>query len=465
MKQKIPRILIAGTGSNCGKTTLTCGLLSALKKTKIKVAAFKCGPDYIDPMFHKEVLETKSGNLDMYLCGEEMTKYLLAKNSYGLDISIIEGVMGVYDGLSFDNDDYSANYIAKKTDTPIVIVVDVKGKGFSLGAEISGYLKYRDNMIKGVILNNCSKMMYPIYKKMLKEQLDVDCYGYLPYIKGAEIGSRHLGLITSEEISDIKEKMNSLGEVCKESLDIEGLLKLGESVSDLEFENPELINEIEKNNKKHNIDENKIPVAIARDRAFSFYYQDVIDVLEDMGIEFVDFSPIYDKNLPKGVKALILGGGYPELYAKELSNNEEMRNSIKKAVKNGLPTYAECGGFMYLGESITVDGRTYPMVSAIPGNSKMTDKLVRFGYKELMAKSDNMLCQKGGTIRAHEFHYSDTDYYGNGFEAKNKRGRVWDTAFATMTLYAGYPHIHLLGNTDFLKSFVEKIKKNNEEKE
>lgn len=461
MKQKIPRILIAGTGSDCGKTTLTCALLSALKKSGINVAAFKCGPDYIDPMFHTEVLNTKSRNLDMYLCGEETTKYLFAKNSKGANLSVIEGVMGLYDGLNFDNDDYSANYIAKETDTPTVLVVNVKGKAFSLAAEVSGYVKHRPNKIAGVILNNCSKMMYYAYKKLLKGELDLDCFGYLPHVAGSEIGSRHLGLITSEEIDDIKNKMDKLGEVALESLDLEGLIKLGETADELEYEVPKLVSEIIEN-KERIAKLEKIKVAIAKDKAFCFYYQDIIDTLEDMGLEFIEFSPISDKKIPDGVKGLILGGGYPELYGKELSENKSMLESVKKAVENDMPTYAECGGFMYLGESITKDDETYKMVGAIKGNSKMTDKLVRFGYKVLTANSDNILCNKGERIKAHEFHYSETDRYGSGFEAKNIRGKIWQTAQLTESLYAGYPHIHLWGNPDFMKSLVEKIRRYNE---
>ena len=445
MERKIPRILIGGTGSDCGKTTVTCALLSALKNKGHRINSFKCGPDYIDPMFHSKVLGTKSRNLDIFLCGEETVKYLLSRDSKGSELAVIEGVMGLYDGKGFKDDSFSANHIAKLTKTPTILVVNIKGKSLSLVAEIKGYLGFMENRIAGVILNNCSEGMYAIYKNLLEEN-GIKAYGYLPKVPEASIGSRHLGLVTAEEISDIKKKMDLLGKAAEKSLDLDGIMKLGEGAETLEHEDLTIL---------RGRDESSVKIGIARDKAFCFYYEDVLEMLEDLGARLIPFSPVEDEHLPCGINGLILGGGYPELHIEKISQNKSMLNEIKKASEDEMPIYAECGGFMYLGESIEISGKKYKTVGAIKGNSRVTKSLVRFGYKDLEANVDNVLCRKGESIRCHEFHYSDTDNYGTGFTASNGRGRTWLTGKATKSMYAGYPHLHLWGNPGFAKSFIE----------
>lgn len=438
--------MVVGTGSGCGKTTVVCGLLKALKDRNHSIASFKCGPDYIDPMFHSEIIGTKSRNLDLYLCSADTVKYLLAKNSQGADYSIIEGVMGMYDGLGFDNDIYSANHIARETNTPEILVVNARGKSISLLAEITGYLNFMENNVHGVILNNCSKGMYPVYKKMIEEKLKLRVYGFMPQIKEAEIGSRHLGLVTAEEIDDLRSKVEAMGKAAEENLDLEGILSLAEAAPLLFFE------EI----KVEPVCQEKIRIGVARDKAFCFYYEDNFKLLEALGAELIYFSPLQDKSLPEGINGLILGGGYPEEYLQELTENRAMMASIKAAVTKGLPIYAECGGFMYLGETITKDRKTYETVGAICGNSHMTEGLVRFGYKLLTANGDNLMCSAGEQIRCHEFHYSDTDHHGDGFTAEKTSGKTWQTVQATDTIFAGYPHIHLWSNIRFAENFVRK---------
>ena len=451
MKDRIPRILIAGTGSGCGKTTVTCGLLSALRQSGMRTSAFKCGPDYIDPMFHKEVLGTDSGNLDLYLCGEETVKYLLARGGRRAELTVTEGVMGLYDGRGFNDDRCSANHISRLTETPVVLVADVKGKSLSLAAELNGYVNFRENRIRGVILNHCSAAMYPEYAELIRRETGLPCFGYLPNVPEAEVGSRHLGLITAAEIADIRQKMDALGKVAGECLDMDGLRALAETAPELSYEEPEILREISPGAR--------YPVAIAKDRAFCFYYRDALELLEQMGAELIPFSPLTDSHLPTGSCGLILGGGYPELYAETLSGNKTLLKEIRTAVRGGLPTYAECGGFMYLGQSITTAEGRFPMAGAIPGNSRVTGHPVRFGYKELTARRDNLLCRRGGRIRCHEFHYSDTDDYGDGFEAVNSRGRSWETGQVSPSLYAGYPHLHLWGNPEFARSFMDAVRR------
>lgn len=440
----VNRIMIAGTGSGCGKTTVTCALLKALSDKGQNPCAFKCGPDYIDPMFHTEIIGTPSRNLDLFLCGEETVKYLLADTMEEVNggIAVIEGVMGMYDGMGFADDCFSANHIAKVTDTPQILVTGVRGKSLSLLAELTGYLNFATNNIKGVILNHCSAGMYPFYKKMIEENLPVKVYGYLPKLPEAEIGSRHLGLVTAEEISDLKEKIAVLGQAAIESLDLDGIGVLAESAGDLSWKIPQI----------HAVTEGT-RIAVARDKAFCFYYEDNFKLLRKLGAEPVFFSPLTDSSLPENISGLILGGGYPEEYLYELSENTDMLEAVRKAGEAGLPVYAECGGFMYLGETITKDGQTFRMAGLISGNSHMTDGLIRFGYKTLTANCDNLMCKKGESIRCHEFHYSDTDCHGEGFTAV-KGNRTWQTVQAKETVFAGYPHLHLWSNPAFAENFV-----------
>lgn len=443
----INRIMLAGTGSGCGKTTVTCALLKAFVLKGIKATGFKCGPDYIDPMFHSEIIGTKSRNLDLFLCGENTVKYLLSENGKGADISVIEGVMGLYDGLGFTDDGFSANHIARATKTPEILVMGVRGKSLSLLAELSGYLNYAENNIKGVILNQCSSGMYPVYRKMIEEAFpDVKVYGYLPRIPEAELGSRHLGLVTADEVADLKEKTEALGAAAASSLDIEGILKLSQSAPALEFEEISV--------KSVVFGKEKPRIAVAKDKAFCFYYEDNFRLLEKLGAEIVFFSPLKDEKLPEHISGLYLGGGYPEEHLKELSENRAMLREIKEAVLDGLPTFAECGGFMYLCESIEKDGFVYETAGALPGSSHMTQGLVRFGYKTLTANRENLMCGKGDSIRCHEFHYSDSNCHGNGFTAE-KGKRTWQTIQASDTYFAGYPHLHLWGNIAFAENFVK----------
>ncbi len=440
----VNRIMIVGTGSGCGKTTVTCALLKALLDTGQNPCAFKCGPDYIDPMFHTEIIGTPSRNLDLFLCGDEMVKYLLADAMEEVNgsIAVIEGVMGMYDGIGFADDSYSANHIARITDTPQILVTGVRGKSLSLLAELTGYLNFAANNIKGVILNHCSSGMYPVYKKMIEENLPVKVYGYLPRIPEAEIGSRHLGLVTAEEITDLKDKIAVLGQVAAESLDMDGLMQLAQNAGELSWEIPQ-IQAVTEGTR----------IAIARDKAFCFYYEDNFKLLRKLGAETVFFSPLTDSCLPQNISGLILGGGYPEEYLYELSENTDMLDAVRIAGEAGLPVYAECGGFMYLGKTITKDGQTFRMAGLISGNSHMTDGLVRFGYKTLTANCDNLMCQKGESIRCHEFHYSDTDCHGEGFTAV-KGNRTWQTVQAEKSIFAGYPHLHLWSNPAFAENFV-----------
>lgn len=438
---KFNRIMIAGTGSSCGKTTITCALLKSLMNKGLKVASFKAGPDYIDPMFHTRITGTKSRNLDMLLCGENTTKELFVKNSQGMDISLVEGVMGFYDGLGMNSTNYSSNDLSNKTDTPVILVVNCKGMALSVAALIKGYLEFAENNIKGVILNGISLGMYPYYKELIENNNGIRVLGFMPNLPEASIESRHLGLVTAGEIEDLKDKIEILAKNADQFIDLNALLEIASTAPTISYR-PSTVDKL-----------GKTRVGIARDNAFSFYYEDVIDLFKELGAEIIPFSPLNDKSLPEDIEGLIIGGGYPELYLDELSKNYSMLESIRTAIYNGIPTYAECGGFMYLGKTIEAS----PMVNVIKANSVLTERLQNFGYVDLKADEDNLLCKKGESIKGHEFHYTSSDFEGESFIAtKISNGKKRACILAKENIFAGYPHLHLWGKVDFAKNFIIK---------
>lgn len=437
------RLMVAGTFSGSGKTTMTCAILEALLHRNLKTASFKCGPDYIDPMFHSEVIGAKSRNLDLFLLGENTTKYLYLKNSSGMDISVIEGVMGFYDGLSMDSDRCSSYALSETLLAPVVLTVKMSGMALSAAALVKGFLDFKKNRIKGLLLNGVSEAMYPSYKKMLEEALPVKVYGFLPHLPEAELKSRHLGLVTAEEVVTLRQKMDLLREAAEKYIDLDGLLELAETSPMLTCTEPKFVKG------------SPVRIAVARDRAFNFYYEDSLELLRLLGAELVPFSPLGDRRLPDGISGLFIGGGYPELYAKELSRNESMKYSIYTAIKGGLPTMAECGGYLYLGKELS----GYPMVQVLGHKSQMTDRLQNFGYTVLTSNRDSLFGPKGSSIKGHEFHYGKSDDDGKDFHAEKPSGtRPRETGVLTPSLYAGFPHLHLWGNIEFAKQLMERVR-------
>ena len=430
----VPRLMIAGVSSGSGKTTVTCALLAELVRRGYKTAAFKCGPDYIDPMFHSEVTGARARNLDLFLSDEETARRLLAQNAAGCDITVIEGVMGYYDGLATGTR-ASACHVARATGTPAVLVVDGKGMSASIAAVVTGFLRLREgNNIRGVLLNRVSAGAYLALKELIERETAVKVYGYLPVLKECGIASRHLGLVTAAEVRGLKQKLDTLARELGKTVEVDALVELAGQAPPVEYcaqEFPRL--------------DKPVKVAIARDHAFCFYYQDNLDLLGQMGIQLVPFSPLCDTALPEGASGLLLGGGYPELYAKQLSGNAGLLAAIRQKITGGLPCVAECGGFMYLHESMEDgEGVPYPMAGVVRGRCVKTDKLNHFGYIELTAKKDGLLHKAGQAARAHEFHYWQSDAAGDGYAAqKPPRGQSRDYVHSTDTLYAGFPHLYL----------------------
>lgn len=433
-----PRILVAAPGSGSGKTLLTIGLLTLFQNRGIRCRSFKCGPDYIDPMFHKYVLGIDSCNLDSFFLPQEELRVLFQKRAADAELSILEGVMGYYDGIGGNSTAASTYEVAKITDTPVILVLDGKGSSLSLAAQVKGFLDYRkDSHICGVILNKTNKMVGERLRPEI-EKLGVRYLGAVPVCETMDIKSRHLGLTMPQEQSELRGHLNAFAKQLEECLNVEGILELaGYSKKD---EIRPIDSESEPPTRR---------MAVAMDEAFCFYYQENLDFLRQHGWEVIPFSPLHDTALPEQIHAILLGGGYPELYAKELSANEPMLASIRNAHAEGIKILAECGGFLYLQEHLEDEmGNCWPMAGLIHADGFRTEKLGRFGYISLM--------QNGAVrIKGHEFHYWDSTAPGSAFRAeKPQSDRGWDCMYRTDSLLAGFPHLYYLSGPDLILSFL-----------
>ena len=456
-----PRILLAAPGSGSGKTLLTTGLLTLFQNRGIRCRSFKCGPDYIDPMFHKYVLGIDSCNLDSFFLSQEELRALFRKRAADAELSILEGVMGYYDGIGGNSTAASTYEVAKITDTPVILVLDGKGSSLSLAAQVKGFLDYRkDSHICGVILNKTNKMVGERLRPEI-EKLGVRYLGAVPVCETMDIKSRHLGLTMPQEQSELRGHLNAFAKQLEEYLDVDGILELagcsGEKLPEAgktEQSNQTDLNQEEtKQDEIRPIDSESEPptrrMAVAMDKAFCFYYQENLDFLRQHGWELIPFSPLHDAALPEQVHAILLGGGYPELYAKELSANEPMLASIRNAHAEGIKILAECGGFLYLQEHLEDEtGTSWPVAGLIHADGFRTEKLGRFGYISLM--------QNGAVrIKGHEFHYWDSTAPGSAFRAeKPQSNRGWDCMYWTDSLLAGFPHLYYLSGPDLILSFL-----------
>ena len=431
------QILIAAPASGSGKTAVTCALLCALFRRGLHPEAFKCGPDYIDPMFHRSVLKTPSHNLDLFLQGREGVLRTLRGSGGG--IAVLEAAMGYYDGVS-GTARASAWELAELTGTPAILVLSPSGAGITLAAQVKGLLDFRTpSRIAGVILNRCRESLFAYLKPILERECGIPVLGYLPLLPEAELASRHLGLITADEVPDLEGRIGLLADALEEHCDVDKLLSLASESA------PQAAA-----GRKSSC----CTVAVARDAAFCFYYEENLRLLEAAGAELRFFRPLSDAALP-ACDGLYLGGGYPELYAKELSENRSMRASIRAAIENGLPTVAECGGFLYLQQSLD----EFPMAGVLPGRGFRTERLQRFGYLTLESAEDSLLFRAGERIPAHEFHYWDCTDNGTALGASKESGAGWRCGFCSETLYAAFPHLHFGGELPLAERFVQVAKK------
>ncbi|ETP73708.1 cobyrinic acid a,c-diamide synthase [Lachnospiraceae bacterium JC7] len=468
-------VVIAADKSGSGKTTLTCGLIHVLKKRGLKVQSFKCGPDYIDPMFHRKVLGVAAANLDSFFVESELLRQLYEERAGSADISVIEGVMGYYDGLGGVSTRGSTWEVAGIIGSPTVLIMDCKGGSVSIAALIRGMLDFpkhqRGSGIRGVILNRVSPMFYERLKGLIEDACpEVKVLGYLPEIKEYNVPSRHLGLISPEEMAGFTSWIEALGETIEKNIDIDGIIRLAsENASSVSTEIPEM-GKLSRT----------VKLGIAEDEAFSFYYQENKDLLVKMGAELVGFSPLHDESLPEDLDGLIIGGGYPELYAEALSANVSMRNSVAQAVKKGIPLIAECGGYMYLNKLIYTEGieensrvgnssmkpdeAGYEMCGVFSGELRKKDRLVRFGYVEAETKTAGLFGPAGMVLRGHEFHRFDCADNGAGFSiskpsagtGKTKTERkTYDGIFYDRSMSSGWPHFYYYSNPEAIFNFMK----------
>ncbi len=437
-------LMITAPASGSGKTILTCALLAALKKRGRTPCAFKCGPDYIDPMFHRSVLGVESHNLDLFLAGEDDVRRLYAKYSGGHGAAVTEGAMGFYDGLGGTTDRASAWHVSDTLGLPVLLALRPKGASLTLAAQVGGLQSFRrESHIAGLFLNDCSTMLAKSLVPMLERETGLPVLGWLPHMEEAVLESRHLGLYTAGEIENLSARIDRAADVLSENLDWDQLDALFSRRADRAA-----VPAAER------VD--GVPVAVARDEAFCFAYAETLDALREAGASLRFFSPLGDAALPGDACALYLPGGYPELHAAGLAENADMRRAVRDAVAGGMPTVAECGGFLYLGQTLEDGGgRTYPMAGVLPGEAVRRERLVRFGYAELSAAGASMLFRPGEAAPVHEFHYWDSTENGDGLVARKPlTGRSWQCGFVNEHLYAAFPHLYFAGRPALARRFV-----------
>ncbi len=441
------RILIAAPRSGAGKTSITCGLLRVFADRGLSCAAFKCGPDYIDPLFHERLVGAKRGNLDLFFNDEATARQLFVRGSQDCDLSVIEGVMGYYDGQGTTTDRGSSYQVAQALGAPAVLVVDAKGAALSLVALIKGMQEFRpDSHLCGVILNRCSHSVAQALAPLVESECGMPLLGFVPTDQRFAIESRHLGLVTAGEIANLQMRIDALADTLQQTVDIDRLLEIAAAAPALRDElycAPSRVS-------------GPVRLAIAQDDAFCFYYAENLRLLRDAGVQLVPFSPLASAALPADIDGLYIGGGYPELSAEALASNGTLRADIRAAIAAGMPTVAECGGFMYLQQELADDkGRAWPMVGALPGASENLGKLRQFGYINAVAAKDGLYGPAGTQVRAHEFHYWHSTEQGADFKASKPAGTAsWPCIVTTETLVAGFPHVYWPANPEAFRHFI-----------
>lgn len=444
---KCPRIMLSAPKSGSGKTLLTCALLQALTGQGKKVAAFKCGPDYIDPMFHRKVIGIPSKNLDSYFAEEQLLQESFCAGAAGSDFAVLEGAMGLFDGLGGILEEGSAYEVARMTKTPILLVVDARGMARSVIPLLKGFLEYDSaHLIRGVLLNKTSAMFYPALKKQIEQELPIRVVGYFPVRDDCVFESRYLGLVLPHEREELQEQLKLAAEQLEKSVDLALVENLAKEAEALAWE-PEKAKEAGK----------KVRIAVARDEAFCFYYEDNLRMLERAGAELVFFSPVHDGKLPAQCQGMLLGGGYPELYLEQLSQNVTMRESIRTAIEQGMPSLAECGGFMYLHEHIISEaGKSYEMAGVLKADCAYRGKLVRFGYLSLEGQKADGLLRLSERAKGHEFHYFDSTSNGEDAKAvKPVSDRTWACCHIGRQHLWGFPHLYYPSAPEIVERFLE----------
>jgi cobyrinic acid a,c-diamide synthase len=451
-------IIIAGTNSGVGKTTISVGIMAALKKRGLAVQPFKVGPDFIDPAYHKHVTGRVSRNLDGWMMGKAAVQEVYGKARADAGISVIEGVMGLFDGIGAGGLEGSTAQAAKLTGAPVVLVVDARSMAGSAAAVVKGFETLDpDVMVAGVIFNRVGSDRH---KELLVKSIKAHCkarvIGAIPRDEALDIPSRHLGLTTDVPGILTKKYLKNLTALIEKNIDLGALMRIAAGAKQVGC-------------RDNLLPSTKNPpcarLAVAMDEAFCFYYRDNLELLESCGIEIVPFSPLKDDGLPEGISGIYLGGGYPEMYARGLSFNDFVKHDIAQAAKVGIPIYAECGGLMYLTRGITdLEGVFYPMAGILPTRARMLASRKALGYREVTVTAGDTIFPKGGKARGHEFHYSEIEPMGKGVSLaymvkKGGAGEETKEGYMTANVLASYVHLHFLSNWGFARRFASIIKK------
>lgn len=459
-----PRILIAGTHSGAGKTTITLGLMAAFMKRGLKVQGFKCGPDYIDPAYHTAITKRPSRNLDSWMMNHERVRQVFFHGSRGADLSIIEGVMGLYDGKSATSDQGSSAEISLLTKAPVILVINIKSMARSAAAIVKGYQTFNPRVqIVGVIANFAgSKGHGELVRQAIEQECGIPLLGVLTADEHIAIPERHLGLLPAMERGELDDLFARLATLMENSIDLDRILMLARAAEPLEDMEQDLSLFTPVKGQA------TIRIAVARDGAFNFYYPENLEMLQAKGAELVFFSPVAGERVPDDVDGLYIGGGFPEEFAEQLSANREAARSVREAIEQGMPTLAECGGFMYLTEELVKsDGTCYPMAGVIPGKTVMQNRLVALGYREVLGLKGNFLLE-GQRARGHEFHYSSFEpgkdrfqpaYFSKGLRQNGEEGVV-----IPGNLVAGYTHLHFASQPELVSRWIQVCLQYREEK-
>ncbi len=449
--RRAPRLVIAGTHSGVGKTSVVLGILGALRRRGVRVQGFKVGPDFIDPMYHREVTGSPSYNLDAWLMGQDGVRQALARVAPTDGVAIVEGVMGMFDGRATGPEGSTAE-VAATLQSPVLLVVDVGGMSRSAAALVQGYARFDPDVhVTGVILNRVGgPRHYQLVKTAIEEQAGIPVWGYLAWNDGLVLPERHLGLVPVGEDAAFQRVCAELGDAAARTIDIPAIIAAAEAAPALEVpmaDGPVAAGTM-------------VRLGIARDAAFNFYYDANLQWLRQWGAELVEFSPLADPALPVDIDGLYFGGGFPEVFAKGLAENISCLASLRQAHQAGMPTYAECGGLMYLVEAIQdAAGTRYPMVGLLPGICRLTERLQNFGYKEAVTLCDSVLGQAGLRTRGHEFHYSVWEGRppaSSLYRTRSSHGDEHEEGYSVANLTASYVHLHFDACPQVPQSLVEK---------
>ncbi|MBA4603688.1 cobyrinate a,c-diamide synthase [Thermoactinomyces mirandus] len=457
MSEDRPRIVIAGAGSGVGKTTVTLGLMAAFGKRGLEVQGFKAGPDYIDPGYHTAVTGRPSRNLDTWMLAPDTMREIFLRGSRGADISIIEGVMGLYDGKGPLSDRGSTAEIAIMLQSPVILVINIDSMARSAAAVVKGYQLLNPAVpIAGVIANRGgSEGHFRLVQAAIEQECGIPVLGWIARDPSISIPERHLGLIPAIERGETNSLFARLAVLIEKGIDLDRLQSLASKAPRLEMPEKQLF--------ANYVPAKEVTIAVARDAAFNFYYPENLELLAHGGARLQFFSPLRGEHVPEEADGLYIGGGFPEEFVRELSGNSGVKDSFRRKIGEGMPTCAECGGYMYLTEVIIDrEGNTRPMAGVIPAVVRMKDGLSALGYREVEAVTDNLLLKRGEKARGHEFHYSTliwkTKNRTSAYETSGRSGKRRE-GYASENLLAGYTHLHFASNPAMAKRFISACKK------